>query len=74
MTLLVPDASEVIIMENFLNKTASQDLRLKLYSSDTTPAESDTDSTYTETTGGGYADVSLNAATWTVVGGAPTTS
>jgi len=73
MTLLVPNVGEVIIMENFLNKTAPQDLRLKLYSSDTTPAETDTDATYTETVGGGYADIAITAATWTVVGGNPTT-
>lgn len=74
MTLLVPNASEVIIMENFLNKSAPQDLVLKLYSSDTTPAETDTEATYTETTGGGYADVSLTAASWVVTPGAPTSA
>ncbi len=74
MTLLVANASEVIIMENFLNKTAPQDLRLKLYSSDTTPAETDTQATYTETTGGGYADTALVAANWTVTPGNPTTA
>ncbi len=74
MTLLVPNASEVIIMENFLNKTAPEDLVLKLYSSDTTPAETDTDATYTETSGGGYGDIALTAANWTVTPGNPTTA
>jgi hypothetical protein len=74
MTLLVPNGSEVIMMENFLNKAAPQDLRVKLYSSDTTPAETDTAATYTETSGGGYSDVALVAATWTVTGGNPTTA
>ncbi len=74
MTLLVPNASEVIIMENFLNKTAPQDLVLKLYSSDTTPAETDTVVTYTEATGGGYADQAITAATWTVTPGNPTSA
>lgn len=72
MTLLVPNVGEVIIMENFLNKTAPEDLRLKLYSSDTTPSESDTDATYTETSGGGYADEALTAASWVVTPGNPT--
>jgi len=74
MTLLVPNAAEVIIMENFLNKTAPQDLVIKLYSSDTTPAETDTVATYTETSGGGYSDETLVAANWTVTPGAPTSA
>jgi hypothetical protein len=74
MTLLVSNSAEAIIMGNFLNKTAPQDLRLKLYSSDTTPAESDTQATYTETTGGGYSDVALTAASWTITPGNPTLS
>jgi hypothetical protein len=74
MTLLVPNASEVIIMENFLNKSAPQDLVLKLYSSNTTPVETDTVAAYTETVGGGYADISLVAANWTVTPGNPTSA
>lgn len=74
MTLLVPNEGEVVIMNNFLNKVAPQDLRLKLYSSDTTPAETDTAGTYTETSGGGYSDVLLVPANWTVTPGNPTTS
>ena len=72
MTLLVPDVGEEIIMENFLNKTAPQDLVLKLYSSDTTPSESDTAATYTETTGGGYSDETLIPANWVITAGNPT--
>jgi hypothetical protein len=71
MTLLVPNASEAIILENFLNVTAPQDLVLKLYSSDTTPAETDTESTYTEVSGGGYSDIDLVAADWVVTPGNP---
>jgi hypothetical protein len=74
MTLLVPNASEVIMMENFLNKTAPQNLVLKLYSSNTTPAETDTVAAYTELSGGGYADIDLVAANWTVTPGNPTSA
>lgn len=74
MTLLVPNASEVIIMENFLNKTAPQDLVLKLYSSNTTPAETDTVAAYTELSGGGYSDIDLVAANWIVTPGNPTSA
>lgn len=74
MTLLVPDKSEGTMLEAFLNKTAPQDLVLRLYSSNTTPAESDTEVTYTETSGGGYAAANLTAASWTVTPGAPTSA
>lgn len=71
---MVPSVGEVVMMEAFLNKTASQDLVLRLYSSNTTPAETDTDATYTEVTGGGYSAANLTAANWTVTGGNPTTA
>lgn len=74
MTLLVQDAAEQVMLEALLNKTAPQDLILKLYSSDTTPAESDTESTYTETSGGGYSSANFTAASWTVTPGAPSSA
>lgn len=72
MTLLVPDAAEAVLMEAMLNKTAPQNLQLRLYSSNTTPAETDTEATYTEVTGGGYSSAPLTASSWTVTPGAPT--
>lgn len=72
MTLLVSDSAEIIMMETFVNKATPEDLILKLYSSNTTPAESDTQADYAETTGGGYASVALIANDWTVTGGNPT--
>jgi len=72
MTLLVPNVGEEIIMRNFLNIEAPQDLRLKLYSSDTTPAEGDTVGDYTEVSGGGYTDEAIVAGNWTVTPGDPT--
>lgn len=74
MTLLVPNGSEQIMLEAFLNKTAPQDLVLRLYSSDTTPSESDTEATYTEVTGGGYSAANITAASWTITPGNPTTA
>lgn len=71
MTLLVPNAGEGRILNNFLNKVAPQDQRLKLYQSNTTPAETDTAASYTEATWTGYADKALAAANWTVTEGAP---
>lgn len=72
MTLLVPNNGEADALANFLNKTAPENLVLKLFVSNTTPAETDVAATYTEASGNGYAAVSLTAANWTIVEGAPT--
>lgn len=72
MALLVPNQGEQIALEALLNKTAPQNLDLKLFKSNTTPAETDTEATYTEADFTGYALVQLTAASWTVTPGAPT--
>lgn len=72
MTLLVPNEGEAQMLSTMLGKTAIETLRLRLYSNDKTPAETDTPASYTEATGGGYANVALTAASWTVTEGAPT--
>jgi hypothetical protein len=74
MTLVVPNSAEVIILENFLNITAPEDLVIKLYTSDTIPSEGDTVADYTEATGGDYAELQLIADDWTVTSGAPTSA
>ena len=61
------------MLKNFLNNTAPQDQTLKLYTSNTTPAEGDTAATYTEASGGGYAAKSLTGSSWTVSTAAGTT-
>lgn len=66
MALLVPDVGEVLALKAFLNHTAPQDQTLKLFASNTTPAEGDTAVTYTEAAGGGYAAKSLTGTSWTV--------
>lgn len=72
MALLVPNQGEQIALEALLNKTAPQNLDLKLFKSNTTPGETDTEATYTEADFTGYALVQLTAASWTVTPGAPT--
>jgi hypothetical protein len=67
----VPDEGEGVALENFVNKTAPQNGVLKLYTSNTTPAEADVGATYTEASGFGYASVTLTGASWTVTIGAP---
>lgn len=74
MTLVVPDTGEVLALTNFLNKAAAQDQKLRLYSNNITPAESDTTATYTEVAWTGYAAISLTGTSWTVTGGAPTSA
>jgi hypothetical protein len=71
MALLVPNAGEVLILKNFLNHTAPQNLKLKLFKNDKTPADGDSEASYTEATFSGYSDADLTGANWTVTGGAP---
>jgi hypothetical protein len=75
MALLVPDVGEVELLKRLLYANAgSENGTLKLYSSNTTPAESDTAATYTEATFTGYSAKTLTSSqsggTWAV----PTTS
>lgn len=71
MALLVPNVGETILLSYLTNKDAPEDLVLRLFTSNTTPAEGDTAGTYTEATGAGYASKTLAGAAWTVTGGAP---
>jgi hypothetical protein len=72
MTLLVVNQGEQIALEALLNKTAPQDLDLRLFQSDTTPSETHTEDDYTEADFTGYAAIQLTAASWSVTPGAPT--
>lgn len=72
MALLVPNQGEEIALAALLNKTAPQELDLCLYQNDKTPAETDTESDYTEADFTGYSAIQLTAANWTITPGAPT--
>ncbi|MGH7261470.1 MAG: hypothetical protein ACREI9_12450 [Nitrospiraceae bacterium] len=72
MALLIPNAAEDVALQNFLNKTAPQTCVLKLFTNNVTPAETDTEASYTEAAGFGYAAVTLTPASWTITPGAPT--
>lgn len=63
---------EAIMLNALTTKTAGQVLLLKLFKSNTTPAETDTEASYTVADFTGYADISLTAASWTTSGTAPT--
>lgn len=60
MALVIPDQGEVDALEYFTNRTASEDLVLRLYGNNVTPAETDTAASYTELAGNGYAPIVLN--------------
>lgn len=64
MTLLVPNNGEGDALEYFVNRAAPQNLVLRLYTNNVTPAETDTAGTYTEAAGNGYAAVTLTGASW----------
>lgn len=74
MSLLVPNAAEDVMLQNILNKTAPQNQTMILYTSNTTPAETDTEATYTEASGFGYASVAFTGASWTITTGNPTSA
>lgn len=72
MALIVPDVGESYSLQAFVAKNAATVPILKLYKSNTTPAETDTDATYTAADFTGYSDVSMSVgANWTVSGGHP---
>lgn len=69
MALNVPDVGENLILEMIVNKTAPQNLVLKLYSNNITPSDTDTAGTYTESTFTGYAAITLTGASWGAASG-----
>lgn len=64
MALNVPDVGENVALEAFVNKTAPQNLQLRLFQNNITPSDTDTTATYTEATFTGYAAIALTGASW----------
>src|SRR5262245_49414171 len=62
------NGSKAIILANALNKTAPQNLTLRLFKNNLTPADGDNvnASGYTEANFTGYAALPLTAASWTI--------
>lgn len=71
MTLLVPNNGEGDMLSFIVNKSAPENVVLRLFQNNITPSETDTAATYTEATWTGYAALTLAGASWTVVEGAP---
>jgi hypothetical protein len=71
MTLRIPNVGEIRALGIMLGKHSQEVLLLKLFTSNTTPADTDTLATYTVSSGNGYADISLNGANWVLTSGDP---
>lgn len=65
MAFTFVDGAEVFILGYLTNRvTTTRDLVLRLFKSNTTPAETDTAGTYTEATFTGYSSITLTGASW----------
>ena len=71
MTLRIPNVGEGNMLEIVVNKTAAEDLVLRLFTSNTTPADTDTTATYTQASFTGYTAKTLAGSSWTVTPGDP---
>jgi hypothetical protein len=73
MALLAPDVGEVIMLSRILNKAATGDVKLHLYTNNYTPVEGSLLANFTECVATGYAVKTLTGASWTVATAAGTT-
>jgi hypothetical protein len=64
MPLNVPDVGENLILGMIVNRTAPENLVLRLYQNDITPSDTDTAATYTVSSFPGYANITLPGASW----------
>lgn len=71
MALNSPNVGNQEILKRAFNVSAAGDLKLKLYSNDVTPGETDTVATYTETDFTGYAAIDLPGTGCTVTNADP---
>jgi hypothetical protein len=71
MTLKVVNGGESLALQYLVNKASPQDLVLRLYKNDKTPADTDVVGDYTEADFTGYAAITLAGASWTVSEGDP---
>jgi hypothetical protein len=73
MAGVLVDNGESLMLQLIVNKiTTPENLVLRLFTSNTTPGETDTAGTYTEASGSGYSAITLTGSSWTVSGTSPT--
>lgn len=77
MALVIPNVSEVKLLNNLLNISAPTNTILHLYSNNLTPSSTTVIGDVTEVASGGYAAITLTSTSWTVAtsgGGVSTAS
>lgn len=74
MAVVFTNAAEQVALENFINKTAPENLVLRLYSDNQTPAKTDVVGDYTEVSGNGYSAATLTPASWVMTSGDPSSA
>lgn len=76
MALVIPNASEVKLLNNLLNISAPTNTILHLYSNNLTPSSTTVIGDVTEVASGGYAAITLTSSSWSVAtsGGGVTTA
>ena len=70
MSLKIVNAVEVEVLQTLLTPAHT----LRLYGNDITPGDNDIAANYTEISGGGYANLPLTFANWTITAGTPSTA
>ena len=74
MALVVPNASEVIMLNYILNIDAPENISIRLYANNVIPDENSTIATFVEVANGlGYTNggISLTPGSWSVISGNP---
>ncbi len=69
MALNFPDVGENLVLAMITNKTAAENLVLRLYKNNITPSDTDVAGTYTEATFPGYSAITLTGASWNAPSG-----
>lgn len=66
MAIIIPNAAEQLWLKHVLNQTAPEDQTLKLFTNNVTPDDTFTESSFTEASGGGYANKPLVGTSWSI--------
>ena len=66
MALVIPNVSEVTLLNNMLNVATPTNTILHLYSNNLTPSSTTVVGDVTEVTSGGYSAITLTSLSWTV--------
>jgi hypothetical protein len=66
MALVIPNVSEVTLLNNMLNVATPTNTILHLYSNNLTPSSTTVVGDVTEVTSGGYSAITLTSSSWTV--------